>query len=156
MCDPAGGVVEQSVQRCRVFDVQPDVIASRCQTLQFNAFTLKRIIPNHKRKALNTAICPLRLVREHATGDKPKCSKNRKTLPASLIPAARTVTRRKPKQKYRGGTKKTPAPGGGLKIMSMVKCAYSSAASKRALSAAPFASTSRSTNSIIAMGAMSP
>ena len=49
------------------------------------------------------------MCREHAKHDKPKCSKNRKALPLSLMPAARTVTRGKPKQKYRGRTKKTPA-----------------------------------------------
>ena len=69
--------------------------------------------------------------------------------------APEAVTRRKPGQKYRAQQKRPPQCG-GLKLISSVVPAYSSAASKRALSAAPFASTSRSTNSMIAMGAMSP
>ena len=51
-------VVEQSVQRSRIFYVQGDVIANRRQLLQFHAFMLKRKIPNHPRKTLNFSNLP--------------------------------------------------------------------------------------------------
>lgn len=58
MRDPAVWVVEQSVQRCRIFCMQGDVLANRRQLLQFRAFMLKRKIPNHPRKTLNFSTLP--------------------------------------------------------------------------------------------------
>jgi hypothetical protein len=58
MRDPAVWIVEQSVQRCRIFYMQGDVIANRHQLLQVRAFMLKRKIPNNPRKTLNFSNLP--------------------------------------------------------------------------------------------------
>ena len=112
MRDPAVSVVEQSVQRCRIFYMQGDVIANRRQLLQFRTFMLKRKIQNHPHKTLNFST----LLRAAFSEQMPRIircniSINLKIW-ASVTPALDSVTHRKPKQKYREKRKRPPKIGG--------------------------------------------
>jgi hypothetical protein len=77
---------------------------------------LKRKIPNYQRKIFNFSDLPRAAFAEYMA-HRVHCNipKNRK-LWASVILALHSVTRRKPKQKYREKLKRPPQSG-GLKII---------------------------------------